>query len=197
MTSDTEKQSKPPIPFAQILAPMLMLPLFMTPMDVGGLVYWLVCAIAAFISLFILLWRLIRPRKANLSAGSPLVWRVTLRPLLTVIIFAAAVAVGFIVELAASRYAADLVTHLQHACRDKGQCLPAPEGWSVDGKYARSRYGHWAFVYITNTRQSEFGLWIHRRNEDETCVHGGRTIPVSAVFSVYCKSEPGVLSNSF
>lgn len=197
MKSDMEQPSPSNAPFSQILPPLLMLPLFVMPWDVTGLVYWMMCATAALISLFSLLWSLSGLKKTNPSTGRLPAGKANLRPLLTVAIFAAAVTAGFVVELATSRYADNLATRLQRSCKDRGRCLPAPEGWPVQGKFARSSYGHWTFVYVTNAEQSEFGLWIHRRNENEKCIQGGSALNLSEVISVDCKSDPEVRSHVF
>lgn len=164
----------------QVLPPLLLLPLFVMPWDVTGLVYWIACGIAALISL------------PNLLGSRPLTSKASLRPLLTVVLFVAAVATGFVVEEASNRYAEELATHLQHACKTRGRCLLAPEGWRREGKYARSSYGHWTFTYVTNTNQSEFGLWIHMRNEVENCVQGGSAISLQEVGAVFCNSDANV-----
>lgn len=185
------------VSLSQILPPLLLLPLFVTPWDVTGLFYWIICGIAALHALFKLLWSLFRLSKSNPSASSLPAWKTNLQPLLTVAIFASAVVVGFIVEEATSRYAEDLASRLQSSCKERGRCPPTPEGWRVEGKFAHSNYGHWTFVYATNAEQSEFGLWIHKRNENEKCIHGGSTIKLSEVLSVFCKSDPKVSSNLF
>lgn len=162
---------------SQVLPPLLMLPLFMFPWDLI-LIYWIVCGVAALSAL------------SNLSARRPLRWKANLRSLLTVTIFAAAVAAGYAVEAASSRYAEELTASLQRACKERGRCLAVPEGWRVQGNLARSNHGHWSFTYVTNAEQSEFGLWIHMHNEVEKCIHGGSAIPLSEIRSLFCNSDP-------
>lgn len=162
---------------SQVLPPLLMLPLFMFPWDLI-LIYWIVCGIAALSAL------------SNLSARRLLGWKANLRSLLTVTVFAAAVAAGFAIEAASSRYAEELASHLQRACKERGRCLPAPEGWRVQGNLARSNHGHWTFTYVTNAEQSEFGLWVHMHNEVEKCIHGGSAIPLNEIRSLFCNSDP-------
>jgi len=162
---------------SQVLPPLLMLPLFMFPWDLI-LIYWIVCGMAALSAL------------SNLSARRVLGWKANLRSLLTVTIFAAAVAAGFAVEAASSRYADELTASLQRACKERGRCLAVPEGWRAQRNLARSNHGHWTFTYVTNVEQSEFGLWVHMHNEVEKCIHGGSTIPLSEIRSLFCNSDP-------
>lgn len=187
MQFDQAHPAKSNIRLSRILPPLLLLPLFVTPWDVTGLIYWMICAIAALHALFSL-----RPMFGHRAA-----WKEFLRPLLTVVIFTAAVAVGFAVEQASSRYAANLAAHLQRACQQQGRCPAVPEGWPVQGKFSRSSYGHWTLVYLTNAGRDEFGLWVHRRNENEVCFHGGSAIELSEVKSLFCNSDTNVPSSRF
>lgn len=173
----------------QILPPLFLLPLFAMPWDATTLIYWMACGIAALVSMFSLLFGLFRARPSNSSAGCLPAWRANLRALLAAVIFVAAAATAFAVDAAANRYAADLASRLQGICQAQQRCLPAPEGWRREGKFARSDFGHWTFSYLTNADQSEFGLWIHRRHEDEKCIHGGHRVPLGEVISVDCKGE--------
>lgn len=197
MEPDTEKPSKSNVSFSQVLPPLLLLPLFVMPWDATGLFYWIICWIAALGALLALLRNLSGLGKSNPSTGRFPAWKTNLRPLLTVAIFATAVAVGFIVEAASSRYTEELASHLQRECKERGRCSPAPEGWRVEGEFARSSHGHWRFTYVTNAEQSEFGLWVYRRNENEKCIHGGSTINLSEVLSVHCRSDPKVPSSKW
>lgn len=187
MNFNRQYPAKSNIRLSRILPPLLLLPLFVTPWDVTGLIYWMICAIAALHALFSL----------RHMSGHCAAWKEFLRPLLTVVIFAAAVAVGFAVEQASKRYAQNLAAQLQRACKEQGRCPAAPEGWQVQGKFARSGYGHWTFVYLTNAGRNEFGLWVHRRNENEICIHGGSTIELSEVRSLFCKGDTNVPSSAF
>ena len=197
MKPDTEKPSESNISLSQILPPLLLLPLFVMPWDVTGLFYWIVCGIAALIALFNLLGSLSGLRRPDPTASHLAAWQANLRPLLTIAIFTVAVASGFAVEASTNRYAEELASRLQRSCKEQGRCLPAPEGWRAEGKYAHSDYGHWKFTYVTNADQSEFGLWIYMRNEVEKCIHGGSTINLSEVRSVYCRSDPEVPSSTW
>ncbi len=181
---------------SQILPALLMLPLFVIPWDLGFL-YWIVCGFATLIALFNLLGSLSGLRAPNPSASLIPVWKANLRPLLTIAIFFAAVAVAFAVEAASGRYAEELALRLQSACKERGRCLTVPEGWRMEGKYARSNYGHWTFTYVTNAEQNEFGLWIHMHNEHEKCIHGGSAIRVSEVISLFCNSDPKAPSSKW
>lgn len=186
---DMEKPSISNILLSQILPPLLMLPLFVVPWDLY-LLYWIICGLAALIALSNLLGSLSGLKRSNPSASYLPAWNVNLRSLLTVVIFTVAVAAGFAVERASGRYAEELAARLQRACKERGRCLHAPEGWRAQGNSARSNYGHWSFTYVTNAEQSEFGLWIHMRNEAEKCIHGGSTIPLSEIRSLFCNSDP-------
>jgi len=179
-----KNQSALVVIISQVLPPLLLLPLFMFPWDLI-LIYWIVCGVAALSAL------------SNLSTKRALGWKENLRSLLTVAIFAAAFATGFVVESASGRYAEELASRLQRECKDQGRCPSAPEGWLMDGKLARSSYGHWTFTYVTNAEQSEFGLWIHMHNEVEKCIHGGSTISLSEVRSLFCKSDPKTPSSKW
>lgn len=189
MAESPDTDAKPRIPLGQFLPPLLLLPLFAAPLDATTIIYWMTCAVASFISAFNLLARIGKP-----DAGG---WNTALRPLLTIALYVAAVATAFAVDAAAGRHADALAQALQRTCQERGRCPDAPEGWRVEGKYARATYGHWKFTYVTNAPKNEFGLWIYMRNEDEKCIHGGSTVPLSEKLSVYCKSDPEVRSSSF
>ena len=164
----------------QILPPLFMLPLFVMPWDNPEVIYWLICGIAALISLAnLLLW--------SLSASRRPAWKV--RSQLTVAIFSAAVVVGYVVQAESDRYVKNLASDLQRACKDSGRCLPAPKGWRVEGKIAHANHGHWELAYLTNADKSEFGLWVHRSYENEKCIHGGSTINLSEVLTLFCDSD--------
>lgn len=183
--------------FKKILPPLLLLPLWITPWDVGGLIYWMLGAMAALVSLLNLLLLAFKRGGRGVTENYPPFWLVGLRSLLTLAIFCVAVLAGLAVDAAASQHADELARRLQQQCQAQGRCPTVPDGWRVDGKIARSSYGHWKLAYVTNASQSEFGLWVHRRNENEQCVHGGSAVALSRTASVACQHDPNVRSSSY
>ena len=187
------------IPVSQILPPLLLLPLFMAPFDELGIVLWMIGLLAALISILSLLVRMARKEERVYP------WETMPRPLLTILIVSGAFGVGLVVQADSERYAHELVTVLQRACKEQGRCPVAPEGWQLDKRYARgdhrrvrATHGHWSFTYVTNPKRSEFEVWIHKAKEVEKCAHGGSLIALSewdAPF--FCDQDSKLHLNSF
>jgi hypothetical protein len=115
---------------AQVLPPLLLLPLFVMPVEVFTSLYWLVGALAALLSITTLAKVARRPR-----AGEPARDRMlALRPGLTVGIFTVAAIVGFGQggndSAAADTFARELARATRAACLRDGKCPQAPEGWN-------------------------------------------------------------------
>ena len=114
---------------AQVLPPLLLLPLFVMPVEVFTSLYWMAGFVAALLSV-VTLSRL----SAKPKAGAPAKDRSrALRPALTLVIFAAAAFVGFRQgagdSAAADAFARDAAREVRAACVRDGKCPEAPSGW--------------------------------------------------------------------
>lgn len=179
---------QPLIFMRQVAPPLLLLPLFVASFDVTWLVAWMLGGMAALLSVITLGSRLITAgRSERAFAFKPATMT---RPLLTVLIVPAALAVASLTEANADRYGIQLIAALQHVCKQQGQCPVVPEGWRQQGKYALGKHGHWDFTYVTNPARSEFGLVIHKNWETERCIYGGTSIELIELGSVQCRSDP-------
>jgi hypothetical protein len=115
---------------AQVLPPLLLLPLFVMPVEVFTSLYWMAGAGAALISIMALA-RMARRWRAG---EPPRDWIPALRPGLTVGIFTVAAIVGFRQggddSAAADAFARELARAARAACLRDAKCPQAPEGWN-------------------------------------------------------------------
>ena len=176
---------------SQTLPPLLLLPLFVMPLDSPSLILWIISGIAAIYSLLSLLSSLFRLIRKNKTADLPPFWNVYLRSSLTLGLFVAAIGALAVKSSLAERYTTGLVSALQSSCRAQGRCPTEPEGWQRDGRSARSIYGYWHFIYITNDTRDEFALRIIKATENEICVYGGAKVALREVSSVQCPDTKG------
>lgn len=184
---------KSPEMIRQITPPLLLLPLFDASFDVSGLFWWMIGIPAAAISLFTLLLGISRT-----EAGQPTIrWETMLRPVLTILIASSAFCVGLLVQSNTEQYVIELASSLQRACKDKGRCPAAPDGWRTEGKFSHSAKGHWRLTYVANSSSSEFGLRVNKGRDNELCIHGGSSIALSEIKSIHCSSDPNVPFRAF
>lgn len=201
IAEDGIKALKPLTLIQQVGPPLLLLPLFIASFDATWLFVWIAGVISALISVSFLLTIMVR----NGVGGRFFRWETMTRPLLTILIVSGAFGVGLVVQADSERYAHELVTVLQRACKKQGRCPVAPEGWQLDERYARgdhrrvrATHGHWIFTYVTNPKRNEFELLIYKAKEVEKCAHGGSLIALSewdAPF--FCDQDSKLHLNSF
>ena len=162
---------------AQIIPPLLLLPLLILPVDVHTLMLWLIGGIAALISMVTLSLALISPTRRHNA----------LRPFLTLLFFLLAVATAATVEALSERSSSRLIAELQETCNVNGRCPDTMAGWrNVSGTSSRRDF-HWKYTYAPTDQYRGFALVIAMRYEAERCVSGGVGVPVQETTSVQCR----------
>ena len=181
----TENQSSRPIDrprsrtivalVKQLVPPLLLLPLFGMPWDIGTSLFWLVGGVAACVSVA----KLSRIRSAR-APEQPPVWHVGLRPGLTVALFGAALVTMIVVsaglETEVDQLGRALASEMQATCTRQATCLPIPPGsdWiTIENHRAVKRVKSMSVEYRTDPAGSEFTVRIRHRMEDELRIHGG------------------------
>lgn len=159
----------------QLIPPLLLLPLFGMPWDIGTSLFWLGGGVAACLSAV----KLSQIRSARAPKQRP-IWHVALRPGLTVALFGAALATMTVIssglETEVDQLGRALASEMQATCTRQAKCLPIPPGpdWvKIDDNRALKRVKFMSVEYRTNPAGTEFTVRIRHRMEDELRIHGG------------------------
>ncbi len=177
MDLTTQSSPTPSSRAAQIVPPLLLLPLLIMPVDVHTLMLWLIGGIAALISIVTL----------SLALLAPTLRHKALRPFLTLVFFLMAAATAATVEALSERSSRRLVAELQETCNANGRCPDTLPGWENASGTSSRRDFHWKYTYAPMDQNRGFALIIAMRYEAERCVSGGVGVPVQETASVQCR----------
>lgn len=201
MSSESEDTSPEPPPAsrgagpltfaAQVLPPLVLAPLVVTPLDFGTILFWGAAAICLLVSMVSVVGRLLVLGFGAASRRGGRLLR-TIRPSLTLAVVCAAwVCTQHSIYLA-ERELAVLATRLQEEGRRAGAYPEALPGWRVSQEHgvkrSRSTMGwtaHYTVIYEATPERDGFLLSLRRDKDTTTAVSGGLDRALSAQVSNY------------
>lgn len=154
----------------QVLPPMLLLPLFVTPFDIFVSLYWFAGGIAALISF----WQLL---KSFFTRAAEVNRLRRLRSALTLLVFASAATYMTItshhLERKVNAIGREVAKRIQDECIRMKQCPQAPDGWRTENQRVFLPVDFMQLAYFVTDENTRFTIRVIYRMEDELVIEGG------------------------